>query len=230
NGHKYFLLSGGASMGNEMHLLRTKGILDAIQDVYGAEFEQDPQALAGTDKPSHIKAGDVSVCVCPGYISVDAFREPAEKEFAEDGWDVVLSVLPVIPMESTFKGCDVAAIDCYTESNMRLFSTGHLSYLTGKYGSLIGPSFAAMYNAITGYADDFRDNGRAFALTQCFWVSSSSDDYVEKYTYASSLELNAYNYEDLQGVCKVFNPDASLADLRKLAESCSFEEVKARRQ
>lgn len=230
NGNDYFLLSGGASMGNEMHLSRTKGILDAIQDVYGAAFEQDPESLAGTQEPCHIKAGDASVCVCPGYISVDEFRETAEKEFAEDGFDVVLSVIPVTPMESTIKGCDVAAIDCYTESNLRLFSNGQLSYLTGKFGSLIGPSFAAMYNAVTGYADDFQENGRAFEVTQGFWVSDSSDDYVEKYTYASSLELNAYNYEDLQSVCKVYNPNATLEDLEKLAESCSFEDVQARRQ
>ena len=101
--------------------------------------------------------------------------------------------------------------------------------MTGKYSSLIGPSFAAMYNAITGHADVFRDRGRAFRIKQGFWSSDSREDYEEKYSLASSIEKCAYNYEDIQGVLTEYNKDASLDDLEELAEAYRYEDALERR-
>jgi hypothetical protein len=86
-----------------------------------------------------------------------------------------------------------------------------------------------MYNAVTGYAQDFRENGKAFRITQGFWYSADLDDYIDKYTMANSVVKNAYNYEDLGKVCKVFNPDATLEDLQNLANAYSYDEALERR-
>ena len=86
-----------------------------------------------------------------------------------------------------------------------------------------------MYNAIGGYAADFRDDGKAFRIVQNFWASDSKADFDEKYEFASNITTPAYNYEDLQSVCKAFTPGATFADLKKLAEASSYEDAKKRR-
>ena len=43
------------------------------------------------------------------------------------------------------------------------------------------------------------------------------------------MEINAYNYEDLYAVCKLYDPDATLEKLKTLAEAYSYEDVLARR-
>ncbi len=45
-----------------------------------------------------------------------------------------------------------------------------------------------------------------------------------------ALYVNAYNYEDLRSVCKVFNPDANLEQLKELAKAYTYEDVLARRE
>ncbi len=228
-GDEYFILSGGAPLGNEMHRARTEGILDALQEAYGVNFDRTAEELAVSGEIGHAAAGDLTVCICPGYLDFEEFLEPAREEYGKDRYPVVLSVLPVSEMYNTVKGAQLGLIDCYNERNLQLYNEGNLSYLTGKYCSIIGPSFAAMYNAVTGFAEDFREDGKAFRLTQGFWTSDSAQDYVEKYSLASSIAINAYNYEDLQNVCRLYNPDATLGQLQELALSYTFEDAKERR-
>ena len=228
-GNEYFILSGGAAIGNEMHLQRTVGILDKLQEVYGVTFDTASEEIAKSTEPVHVKAGDLTLCVTPGYIDYDEYFTKAKEEYEKDQYGIVLSVLPIAKMATVVKGARLGVIDCYSSGNLELFNSGHLHYVAGKYSSIIGPSFAAMYNALTGYAEDFRENGKAFAITQGFWYSHDYNDYVEKYGLATSVVTNAYNYEDLEKVCKAFNPDASIEDLKALAEAYTFEDAKARR-
>ncbi|MBR5046621.1 MAG: hypothetical protein IKX76_00120 [Eubacterium sp.] len=229
-GDQYFILSGGAGIGNEMHLQRTIGILDKLQEKYGVTFEQSSREIALSTEPVHATAGELSVCVTPGYIAREEFLEPAIAEYGKDAYQVVLSVLPIAGMADIVKDCHLGLVDCYTDTNLQLFNKGELSYLAGKYSSIVGPSFAAMYNAVTGYAEDFREDGKAFSLTQGFWYSDSPEDYAEKYALANSVVSNAYNYEDLGKVCKVYNPDATLEDLKVLISAYSYEDAKNRRE
>ena len=229
SGDEYFILSGGAPIGNEMHLQRTMGILDKLKESYGVEFDKSSEEIALSDKPVHLNAGDLKVCVTPGYIEYDRYFATAKEEYLKERYGNVLSVLPIAQMADVVKGAHLGVVDCYSTGNLELFNAGILRYVAGKYSSIVGPSFAAMYNALTGYAEDYRENGKAFQLTQGFWYSGDYDDYVEKYSLANSVVTNAYNYEDLEKVCKKFNPDSTLKDLENLIEAYSFEDAKARR-
>ena len=62
-----------------------------------------------------------------------------------------------------------------------------------------------------------------------FGVVDSYDDYLEKYTLSVSAPMNAYNFEDLSKVIKIYNKDASVNELIALAEACSYKAVLARR-
>lgn len=229
---EYFILSGGASLGNEMHRLRTLGMLDALQEAYGVAFEEDTAALAASENIKHVQAGGLTVCICPGYISREEYLKAAQAEYEADQYGIVMSSLAIGNMESSVAeaGALLGVVDCYSDLNWQLFANGELDYLTGKYRSIIGPSFAAMYNALNGYAEEFlEDDGKAFRVTQGFWTSESAEDFEEKYEMSSSLAINAYNYEDLYNVCKNYNPNATLEDLKALAGAYGFEEAQARR-
>ena len=229
-GNRYFILSGGASMGNEMHYQRTLGMLDAFASSYGVYFPMNREDMARTDKPLTVETDKVTVTICPGYVSLEEFFGPARESFNAGSFDAVLSVLPPEEMASVFGKTPFGVVDSYNTRNLQLFSsTGSLKYVVGKYNSIVGPAFALMLNAVTGYGDEFREGGKAVKVTQGFWVSDSPEDYLDKYPLSTSAAMNAYNFEDLAKVIKIYNNDASLNELVALAEACSYRAVLARR-
>lgn len=225
----YFLVSGGASF-NVMHKERTMGILDALQEAYGVQFEQTSEELAVTSEPLHLEAGDLKVCVYPGFVGETSVGQQAIAEYEKDPAGVVMGVIPLRSIAASLGDAELGIIDCYTESNGELFKNGNLKYLCGKFQSIIGPAFAALYNAMTGYAEDFREDGKAFAIQQGFWISTDYQDFEKKYELASGIALNAYSYEDLLSVCKAHNPDATLDDLKELAAAWDYDSAVQRRK
>lgn len=228
-GNEFFILSGGGGLGNEMHRLRTEGILDTLQNAYGVRFDVPTEEIAVSLEPMQLTAGDLTVHVSPGYFSFDEYLEMAKEGYTAYPYKTVLSVLPAVKLADTIKGAELGVIDCYSESNLQLITSGDLDYVCGKYSSIIGPSFAAMYNAVTGHAAEMRLNGKAFHLTQGFWASASSEDYTEKYILASSIERNAYNYADLQKVMIDYNAEATFEDLKELTEAYTYKDALERR-
>ena len=230
SGDRYFIVSGGAALGNEMHYQRVFGMLDALETGYGVDLGTTKD-LAAVAEPTTIEVDELTVTICPGYLSRDEMRATVQESFKQGEYDVVLSTIPVAPIEDALQSSNakVAMVDCYSQNAQLMFASGKLNYLAGKYGSLVGPSFAAMYNAVTGHAAEFRDNGKAFRIVQNFWSSPDEADFNEKYEFASSITSPAYNYEDLRAVCVEFTPDATFDDFVKLAQASSYEDAKARR-
>ena len=225
----YFLLSGGAGT-NVMHEQRAEGMLDALQEAYGVQFDESSIYLASASEPVSVEAGTLKVTVFPGYIGVPDVGEQAVAAFEKDPAGVVMSTIPVQAIAGSLGDASLGTVDCYTETNGELFKNGHLKYLCGKYESIIGPAFAAMYNAVTGYSEDFREDGKAFAIQQGFWTSTDYQDFQEKYELSSGITLNAYSYEDLLEVCKAHNPNATLDDLKGLAGAWDFDSAVQRRK
>ncbi|MCQ2509407.1 MAG: hypothetical protein MJ116_02945 [Lachnospiraceae bacterium] len=228
-GKDYFILLGGAPIGNEMHRQRAMGILDTFAANAGVEFPEETEAISAAGEVTHLEIGDYTLCLVPGYVQMPDVAEMAAAEYEKDQYDCVISVYNGSVLADTLKGAHVGIVDCFSEQNMGYFNEGQLDYITGKYGSIVGPSFAAMYNAITGHADMLRDNGKAFQMTQGFWTSADKEDYEKKYIVASSMEIQAYNYEDLRNVCVEFNENATLDDLKALTAAYTYEDVCARR-
>ena len=225
----YLLLSGGAGT-NVMHEQRAEGMLDALQEAYGVQFDQSSTELASASEPVSVEAGNLKVTVFPGYIGVPDVGEKAVAAFEKEPAGVVMSTIPVQAIAESLGDASLGTVDCYTETNGELFKNGNLKYLCGKYESIIGPAFAAMYNAVTGYSEDFREDGKAFAIQQGFWTSTDYQDFQEKYELSSGITLNAYSYEDLLEVCKAHNPNATLDDLKGLAGAWDFDSAVQRRK
>ena len=231
-GDTYLILTGGSASGNEMHRVRTTAMLNTLAADYGVTLPQNSEELATVTESVTISEGALTLVLCPGYLEMDGVKESILEELQSSKAKQVLCAMVAtdIADEVSAEGAELAMIDSYTQVNQELFNSGTLQYVTGKYGSIIGPSFALMYNAVTGYADEFREDGKAVQVEQGFWTSDNHDDYTEKYSIASGIYVNAYNYEDLRSVCKVFNPDANLEQLKELAKAYTYEDVLARRE
>ena len=80
-GTRFFVLSGGAALGNEMHYQRTLGILDTLASAYGASFPLTRDEIARTDKPITVETDRVTVTVCPGYLRLDDVLNTARETF-----------------------------------------------------------------------------------------------------------------------------------------------------
>ena len=228
-GNRYFILSGGAPLGNEMHYQRTLGILDTLSAAYGVDFPQSRTDLAKTEEPVTMALDKLAVTICPGYVSREEYAAAAKDAFAAGTYDAVLAVLPPAEMASVIGKTPLGVVDSYNTRNLQLSADGVLKFVVGKYSSLVGPAFALMLNAVTGHAAEFREKGRAIQVTQGFWTSDSEEDYLEKYALSISANMIAYNFEDLSRVICIYNPDANLNELVALAEACSYQSVIARR-
>ena len=228
-GDRYFILSGGASIGNEMHYQRTLGMLYGLCTEYGASFGMPLDELARTDKTTVVSDKGLTVTIVPGYTSNESVLAAVTNVYTMGTFDVVMATLNIGEFTSSVHGSKFGMVDSYNTRNLQLFTNGTLDYLVGKYSSSVGPAFALMLNAVTGYAGDFRDNGRAVKVTQGFWTSDSAEDYNEKYALSTSAAMNAYNFDDLSRVIRLYNPDADLNALCALAEACSYRAVQARR-
>ncbi len=228
-GNRYFILSGGAGMGNEMHYQRTLGILDTLSAAYGVSFPQSRQDLANSTEPVTVANEKITLTICPGYVSREEYLEKAEETYASGGYDAVLSVLPPAGMVNAIGKTPMGVVDSYNTRNLQLVTDGTLRFVVGKYSSMVGPAFALMLNAVTGHAEAFREKGKAIKVTQGFWVSDSEEDYLEKYALSASAAMNAYNFDDLSRVIRIYNPEANLNGLVSLAEACSYRSVQARR-
>ena len=226
---QYLILSGGAGSGNEMHYQRTLGMLNGFSTLSGVTFGKPAEELAATPSTITVSAGPYSVTIVPGYLSTEEGFVRATNVYTMGRFDVVLSALNVGDFSSVVHGSKLGMVDSYNTRNLQLFSNGTLHYLVGKYSSSVGPAFALMLNAVTGYAGDFRSEGKAIKAAQSFWTSDSAEDYSTKYALSQSETMNAYNFGDLSAVCKAFNRDADLVHLIALAQASSYEAVLVRR-
>ena len=230
-GKSYVILSGGAAMGNEMHRLRAAAMLAALQEAHGISFEQSPELLAVAEEPTFVEAGGVKVAVCPGYLDQESASASASEVIASGEYTTVLSAIPVTPLMDALNAVEIecGVIDCFSEDNYFGFKKGKIAYVAGKYQSEIGPGFAALYNAITGNAEDYRVDGKAFRLEQGFWTAANTSEYDSMYALACGAAVNAYNYEDLYSVIKNLTPETDFDAFKTLVESYSYEDCLARR-
>lgn len=229
-GDSYILFTGGAAIGNEMHRLRSVGALEVFEKYFGA-LGQSAEELAVTEEPVRLTPGEIQLTVYPGYTTREEVEQAVIEELENNDYDFALSMFSMYSMVDVFRkeGMKQGVVDCYSLTNESLFEDGTLCYVAGKYSSIIGPSFAAMYNAVTGYAEEFRENGKAFQMTQGYWVSKSKEEYNAKYALATGIYVNAYNYEDLGSVMRVYDETASFDRLKALTEAWTYEEAEARR-
>ncbi|MCD7955033.1 MAG: hypothetical protein LUG93_04610 [Lachnospiraceae bacterium] len=216
----YLVVTGGSAAGNEMHRLRTEGILSKLQEVYGLSYDMSIEELAQCGELTEIETGsDVRITLLPGYLSEGT--EVSEAVSAGD-YDAVLSSLTIGDAVNQISEIEreegrnirIGMVDCFTDENSAYFNETDangdtkLNLLVGKYGAVIAPAFAAIYNACSGYAEEFRDDGSAFRLYQSYWYAQSTEEFDELYALSIGMYENVYSAADMLQVLKAYNPEA----------------------
>jgi len=227
----YLLVTGGSGIGNEMHRLRTVGILSKLQEIYGLTYEMTAEELAELTEVTEIETGtDVRITLLPGYL-VDGSEVGEAVEGGE--YTMVISAMTIanaitnICNAEEANGYDikVGMVDCFTDQNYAFFNEtdvngdSKLNCLVGKYGAIVGPSFVAMCNAYAGYAEEFRtEDGSAFRLYQTYWYAASTEGFNELYAQSISAYENTYSATDMLQVLKLYNADADYEAFRQFTE------------
>ena len=124
---------------------------------------------------------------------------------------------------SSIAGTDVkiASVDAYATAYGEAMEGGMLDYLAGKFSASIGPIFAATYSATLG-APIRTEEGYALALSQGYWVATSSEQFNEFYAVDSSTEAPAYTKSMLDTLL-----GADYATFEDFVSKYSFEEIQA---
>lgn len=189
------------------------------------------EELAATEDVVRSALGDRGLTVFPGYTTREELGEKVVKELESTEYDFALSMFSMYSIVDVARkeGVRQGVIDCYSMTNKDLFADGTLCYAAGKFSSTIGPSFAAMYNAATGYGEEFREDGRAFQMTQGYWISKDRKEYDTQYALATGIYVNAHNYEDLCSVMKGYDEKASFEKLKALTEAYTRKDARVRR-
>ena len=223
---------GGSAIGNEMHRLRTIGILNKLQEAYGLSYEKSVEELVNTQDTEEIETGsDIKITLVPGYPK-DHLDEKLAAPLNTGEYNVILSVvsasdfIKVIDAYEEENSTDVllGSIDCFTEDTYEMFNKKgyngkeRIDYLVGKYGAIVAPSFVAMKNALEGFAEDYREDGSAFRLQQSFWTADSVDEFNKQYVLSIGMYDNTYSVEDMMGVLKSYTPETNFEEFQKFTE------------
>lgn len=183
-GKSYLILSSGAASGNEMHRLRTLGMLEVLQEVHGVTLPRGCGGLAVVSEPTAVEADGLCVMICPGYLEREENRVTASEIIAAGEYNTVLSAVPVSALMDALSGVDVECglVDCFSEDNYFGFKKGKISYVAGENQSEIGPGFAAIYNAYN-YED-------LYSVIKSLTPEANFEVYralVESYSYEDCL-------------------------------------------
>lgn len=232
NQNHYIIACGGSAIGNEMHRLRTIGILNKLQEAYGLSYEKSVEELVNTQDTEEIETGsDIKITLVPGYPK-DHLDEKLADSLNTGEYNVILSVvsasdfIKIIDAYEEENSTDVllGSIDCFTEDTYEMFNKKgyngkeRIDYLVGKYGAIVAPSFVAMKNALEGFAEDYREDGSAFRLQQSFWTADSVDEFNKQYALSIGMYDNTYSVEDMMEVLKSYTPETNFEKFRKFTE------------
>ena len=186
------IMSGGASVGNRLHQVRTWGMLNTLEEKAGLVLPESAEELSKTDKTTELtdKDGMVHVTICPGYTEGGNGLKNLEAVLSSGNCNTLMSAFHVSTYLDKISAKEkeqnsnimVGAIDSFSEQNFEIFkekdSFGNapIDYVRGKYASMAGPAFAMIYNAITGSADAVKEDGEAVRLYQDLWTAKSEEE------------------------------------------------------
>lgn len=228
---KFAIFGGAIPYYTEMHIYRAAGMLTAMVEVGGGDYQgaSDKDAIIGKlFETAAIETGSIGSVEIVGYVGGydmdDAWFAKCGQMAQTEGLEVILAVGNGSDFfGSSIAGTDVkiASVDAYATAYGEAMEGGMLDYLAGKFSASIGPIFAATYSATLG-APIRTEEGYALALSQGYWVATSSEQFNEFYAVDSSTEAPAYTKSMLDTLL-----GADYAIFEDFVSKYSFEEIQA---
>ena len=231
--HNVVIVSAGAGMGNNEHKYSTMAILEMLQNIYGLTYEQDIETMATTR--SQIDCANdkgVLITIYPGYPTGDTYVPGMSTILQTGKYDTVLacnaayakfSVAIDEVEKSTGKNIRVSAITAINDTTKSGFNTIDSTGNHSLDSAILMPSvstasalFALVYNGITGYADQFRQDDMGYYYNSPKWVCPDAESYARLEKINSSEDTWEVNIEELKQMLALYNPDANLESLQEL--------------
>lgn len=229
-GMKNFAIFGGAiPYYTEMHIYRAAGMLTAMVEASGADYQgaADKGAIIGqifTD--GEVKTGAIGDINILGYVGGYDMDDAWFGKCAQMAQTADLEVILAVGNGSDFFGTaiagtdvKIASVDAYASSYGEAMEAGMLDYLAGKFSASIGPIFLATYRAALGSPVRTAD-GNALALSQGYWVATSAEEFNTYYAVDSSVDSPAYTKDMLDTLL-----GADYAAFESFVSKYSFEEI-----
>ncbi len=204
-GKTEFAIFGGAiPYYTDMHIYRAAGMLTAMADYTGGNYlgsttkDDIIGTIYGTGDVQLTTIGNVSIVgYVGGYDMTDTWFADCGAMAQIEGLQVILAVGNGSDFfGAAIGGTDVkiASVDAYASSYGEAMAGGMLDYLAGKFSASIGPIFIATYCAVQ--AMPIRDaDGNALALSQGYWVATSTEEFEKYYALDNSTDNPAYPKE-----------------------------------
>lgn len=228
---KFAIFGGAIPYYTEMHIYRAAGMLTAMVEAGGGDYQgaSDKNAIIGKlFETASIETGAIGSVEIVGYVGGydmdDAWFAKCGQMAQTEGLEVILAVGNGSDFfGSSITGTDVkiASVDAYATAYGEAMEGGMLDYLAGKFSASIGPIFAATYSAALG-APIRTEEGYALALSQGYWVATSAEQFNEFYAVDSSTDAPAYTKSMLDTLL-----GADYATFEDFVSKYSFEEIQA---
>lgn len=231
----YLLMSGGAGLNNYMHKVRLQGMVETLEKEDGFTFKQPFEELAAITEPvlAAESADGGKVYVAPGYFYSDEGQKKLIEALKLDEIDVLTSVcslaevMDIVTEHETEQNKDiqVGAVGCFSELSQNAFNekdafgNSTINYLAGKCQAMAAPAFIAMYNAVTGYPEVYRNNNQAYWLNQGFWTATNAKEFDELASEAQNVYQNSYGTSEMMENVKIFNEGANFEGFKEFVES-----------
>jgi len=230
---KFAIFGGAIPYYTEMHIYRAAGMLTAMVEAggEGAAYQgaSDKEAIIGKlFETANIETGNIGTIEVVGYVGGydmdDAWFAKCGQMAQTPGLEVILAVGNGSDFfGSSIQGTDVkiASVDAYATAYGEAMEGGMLDYLAGKFSASIGPIFIATYSAALG-APIRTEEGYALALSQGYWVATSTDEFNEFYAVDSSVESPAYTKDMLDTLL-----GSDYKTFSEFVSKFSFDEIQA---
>lgn len=241
----FMVTSALAFKGNTMHAECTQGVLAALQDIYGLNYEDTIENIAATPVPLEVPNDkDIKIYIYPGTNSTtDGWVQGASAALQTGKYGVFLQAAPTftytgVVVDEVERGFDmdikVATSASISDTLVSAFNTddkfgnASLDMATVQSVSLIsGMGFVQVYNALTGFGSLDRDNNKQAAVFNApMWALETKDQVNTVATWDNAENKTWVCDEDtINAALGIYHPELTYDSLVKYYNSITYDWV-----
>ncbi len=242
----FIIVSGGAGIGVTSHIEATSTMLSQIQKIYGLNYKEDINALTRARAITDVDTGsDIKITIAPGFPNMDGYVQGISSLLQTGDYDVMMSVYPTTSVFATA----VEEVEAALRKNIMIISTATFGPPTKTAFETLDPtgnpsldgavisgltaqdvfSIMMIYNALSGHVDLIKPDGRAAIFGAGMLVVKDKADYEKLEKLDTGPGTWSYTGDEVKQMLAVYNPSVTTADIYKVLDSFSTEDLIKRR-
>ncbi len=247
NAHNVVIISAGAGLGNAQHYESTVSILEALQEAYGLTYADEIENLASSRGMVEVETGtDMKILIYPGYPNADTYVSGLSAELQTGIYDIVLGcnqatakfAVAIDEVERAYNtdikvGYVSSSVDEATIATVKTLDVNGNpsvdSVIVNPGNVLVGGMFAVLHNALSGYKDAMRTDGKGTVFYIPLWLAPDAETYLKLTELNSDADKLEMSMEDIQSILCVYHPDVTAQSLQETIETLTADSVLAAR-